>query len=324
MSNAHTSPFSPSLETLVADARAVLRAIRMPREQTNERAALVLLALLGLRPGRAWVEAENPRRGIRPTMDYVAEHLGTTWAENTRETVRRFTVHQMVHAGVLLRNVDDPSRPINSPKTTYQIAPAMLALARAYGAPRWPQELAAYLERAPALADAYAAARDMHRIPLALPNGATIHLTPGGQNPLVRAIIEEFCPRFTPGAYPVYVGDTGAKLAWFDEVYLAGLGMTVESHGQIPDVVVHDVRRNWLVLIEAVTSHGPMNAKRLRELKAIFAGSRAGLVFVTAFLDRKAFSKYLPDIAWETEVWVASDATHMIHFNGERFLGPYV
>jgi hypothetical protein len=91
----------------------------------------------------------------------------------------------------------------------------------------------------------------------------------------------------------------------------------------MPDVVVFHRSKGWLVLIEAVTSHGPVNPKRHHELQELFANSRVGLVFVTAFLDRKGLNKYLGDIAWETEVWVAESPTHLIHFNGERFLGPY-
>ncbi|MBS3919592.1 MAG: hypothetical protein KG012_11985 [Deltaproteobacteria bacterium] len=101
------------------------------------------------------------------------------------------------------------------------------------------------------------------------------------------------------------------------------LGVKIEEHGKMPDVVVHHVEKNWLVLIEAVTSHGPVNPKRRQELKELFAGSSAGLVFVTAFIDRRAMLKYLNDISWETEVWIAESPTHLIHFNGERFLGPY-
>ena len=66
-----------------------------------------------------------------------------------------------------------------------------------------------------------------------------------------------------------------------------------------------------------------MNPKRRQELKELFSGLTAGLVFVTAFLDRRAMLKYLNDISWETDVWIAESPTHLIHFNGERFLGPY-
>jgi hypothetical protein len=104
---------------------------------------------------------------------------------------------------------------------------------------------------------------------------------------------------------------------------MKNLGIAIEAHGKMPDVVVYVEKKNWLVLIEAVTSHGPVNPKRRGELKALFKGCRAGLVFVTAFLGRHAMMKYLNDISWETEVWVAEAPTHLIHFNGERFLGPY-
>src|SRR5262249_53592063 len=147
--------------------------------------------------------------------------------------------------------------------------------------------------------------RAMQRIPLELSTGEKIDLSPGGQNVLVKAIIDEFCPRFTPGGRPIYIGDTDTKWAYFNEKGLAELGVTVDSHGKMPDVVIHHTEKNWLVLIEAVTSHGPVDGKRRDELKRLFKGSSAGLVFVTAFLDRASMVRYLNDISWETEVWIA-------------------
>ena len=189
--------------------------------------------------------------------------------------------------------------------------------------PEWDNTLRPHQANARTRAQRYAQMRDMQRIPLDLASGVTIRLSPGGQNALVEKIINEFCPRFTPAGKPVYVGDTDKKWAYFDADYLQNLGVTVEEHGKMPDVVVHFTEKNWLVLIEAVTSHGPVNPKRLTELRTLFAGSKAGLVFVTAFLNRRGLLKYLGEIAWETEVWVADTPDHMIHFNGERFLGPY-
>jgi hypothetical protein len=169
----------------------------------------------------------------------------------------------------------------------------------------------------------YARERDLRRVPVRLLMGGSIELSPGGQSPLVKQIVEEFCGRFTPGAEVVYVGDTAKKWAYFDEGLLSGLGVIVDEHGKMPDVVVFDRARNWLVLVEAVTSHGPVNSKRQVELNHLFGRGKAGLVLVTAFPDRRTLLKYLNDIAWETDVWVAEEPTHLIHFNGERFLGPY-
>lgn len=139
----------------------------------------------------------------------------------------------------------------------------------------------------------------------------------------MKKIVEEFCPRFTPGGVLVYVGDTGKKQRHLETHYLTKLGVMFDQHGKMPDVIVHLPEKNWLVLIEAVTSHGPIGVKRQNELKDLFKGVKAGLVFVTAFLTRRAMTKYLSEIAWETEAWVAEAPSHIIHFNGERFLGPY-
>jgi hypothetical protein len=180
-----------------------------------------------------------------------------------------------------------------------------------------------YLRTVETLKARYARERQMMKIPLRLPTGQQIELSPGGQNVLVEQIIHEFCPRFTPGGVPMYVGDTEEKYAYYDQPALAALGVEIDAHGKMPDVIIHHVPKNWLVLLEAVTSHGPIDGKRRSELQRLFAKSSAPLVFVTTFMDRAAATQYWREISWETEVWLADAPTHMIHFNGERFLGPY-
>jgi type II restriction enzyme len=313
----------PVLSGMVEEAQQILECLGLPKEQQNERAALVLLTLLNLKPGNSWKEAKASTLGVRPIMDYAAEHLGKRWAENTRETIRRFTLHQMIQAGLVVRNPDDPARAVNSPHNVYQIEKNALQLIRAWGTGAWEAMLATYLDSRPKLIEQNAAERNMLRIPVTLADDKVLLLEPGGQNPLVRLIVEDFCPRFTPGGVVIYVGDVGKKYAHYDSAYLAKLGVQIPEHGQIPDVIVHFPEKNWLVLIEAVTSHGPMSPHRLRELKALFKDCTAGLVFVTAFEDKQTFLKYFQQIAWETDVWLSSDPTHMIHLNGSRFLGPY-
>jgi len=310
-------------ERKIGEALALLNDLGLPRQQQNERSALTLLSLLGLKPDTAWEDASDPLMGITPMMDFFSEHYGKRYAPNTRETVRRQTVHQFLQAALIVANPDKPSKPTNSPKAVYQIEPSVLKLLRDFGKPGWKRYLQKYLRTLKTLKKLYARERDMRRLPIQLANGEEIRLSPGGQNVLVKKILDDFCPLFTPGGRIVYVGDTQAKWAYFDSSALTVLGLEIEEHGKMPDVVVHHTEKNWLVLIEAVTSHGPVNPKRRRELKELFSRSTAGLVFVTAFLDRRAMLKYLNDISWETEVWVADSPTHLIHFNGERFLGPY-
>lgn len=193
-----------------------------------------------------------------------------------------------------------------------------------FGSARWGVLLDDYLALLPGLKAQYAAARDMERIPISLAGGRTLTLSPGGQNILLKAMINEFCPRFTPGGIVLYIGDAGDKWAVYEKDELARLGVTVDEHGKMPDLVIYLSKQNWLVLLEAASSHGPVDSKRQRELSMLFAGSTTGIVYVSCFPDRAEFRKYVDKIAWESEVWCADHPTHMIHYDGERFLGPYL
>jgi BsuBI/PstI restriction endonuclease domain/BsuBI/PstI restriction endonuclease HTH domain len=307
----------------IKNANKILASLGLPRAQQNERSALCLLALLDLTPAKTWAQAGNPLMGITPIMDWIRDHYKKNYAPNTRETVRRQTMHQFVDAGIALYNPDKPGRAVNSPAAVYQIEPAALTLLRSFDSKAWHAKLTAYVAQQQTLAARYAHERKQNLIPVKISPGKEINLSPGDHSELIRAIIEDFAPRFVPGAELIYAGDTGDKWGYFDAVLLARLGVNVDTHGKMPDVVLFDPKRKWLVLVESVTSHGPVDGKRHAELSKLFAGSTAGLVYVTAFPTRTIMGRYLGEIAWETEVWVAEAPSHLIHFNGERFLGPY-
>ena len=312
-----------SAKTRIREAVQVLRDLGMPREQQNDRTALCLLALLDLDPRKEWSEASDPMVGITPMMDFARDHYGVAYAPNTRETFRRFSIHQLVQAGIVVSNPDNPSRPVNSPKTVYQMAPNTLRLLRTLKSKEWKSDLDAYRAKQSALATRYARIRDLKRIPVRMAGSRALHLTSGSHSQLIKSVVEQFAARFVPGSQLLYVGDTGKKWAYRDDESFHTLGVQLDEHGKMPDVAIHDRKRNWLVLVEVVTSHGPVSPKRHEELRMLFAKSRAGLVFVTAFPSRGVMSKYWNELAWETEVWVADHPDHMIHLNGSRFLGPY-
>jgi BsuBI/PstI restriction endonuclease domain/BsuBI/PstI restriction endonuclease HTH domain len=304
-------------------ARRVLYHLNFDAERCNERSALTLLALLGLAPAMSWESASNSTLRTREIMDFIRDHYERTYAPNSRETIRRFTLHQFIDAALIEENPDKPDRPINSPNWCYRITPRAVALLKTVGSRRFPAALHEYLEDAPGLRALYAQAREMNRIPVTLPNGTAVSLSPGGQNSLLKQIVEEFCEIFTPGGVVLYIGDADAKWAVFEAEILAELGVVVDQHGKMPDLVVYLAEKSWLVLLEAASSHGPVDAKRYRELSSLFGEARAGLVYVSCFPSRDEMRRYLSQIAWETEVWCADQPTHLIHFNGERFLGPY-
>jgi len=310
------------IEEKIEQALQIIKALGLPKEQQNERSALCLLALVNLTPEKHWSNAEARLIGITPIMDFVKQHYKKEYAPNTRETFRRQTMHQFVDAGIARYNPDAPYRPINSPKAVYQISDEALEVIRSFGGEEWGAELFQFLSSKQALVERYAKEREQNKLPVLTDKGE-FQISPGEHSELIKAIIEDFAPRFTPQAKLIYAGDTGEKWGYFDEEALEALGVSIDKHGKMPDVVLYWAEKNWLILVESVTSHGPVNPKRHNELAALFQHATAGLVFVTAFPNRSTMGRYLGEIAWETEVWVADAPSHMIHFNGERFLGPY-
>jgi adenine-specific DNA-methyltransferase len=307
----------------IKEALNILQLLNIPRAQQNDRSALTLLSLLNIQSTTPWRDASENLIGITEMMDYFRDNFGVNYAPNTRETVRRQTIHQFMQMGLVVANPDDPERPINSPKTRYLIEASTLKLMRSFGSTEWDSTLHEYFNNANLLDRLQIKERNMLMIPVTLPNGENLLLSSGGQNNLIKQIIEEFCPHFTPGGKIIYVGDAGGKLTDIEVQCFEQLGIRIDRHGKMPDVVISLPEKKWLVLIEAVTSHGPIDLKRHNELNELFGGGVYGLVFVTAFESRKVMHKYLSEIAWETEVWTSEAPSHLIHFNGERFLGPY-
>ena len=151
----------------IEESITILKAFGMPREQTNERSALTLLALLGLKPNTPWAQSTSPLMGITPLMDYFAMHYRKKYAPNSRETVRRYTIHQFEQAGIVVKN-PDRVRATNSPDNVYQIEASTQELLKTFGTSRWETNLAAYFQTRETLKKRYAAERLMHALPVVL------------------------------------------------------------------------------------------------------------------------------------------------------------
>ena len=307
----------------VQESQDILRAFEFDRKRTNETSARTLLALAGLDESSTWADATNERMGVRYILDWMRGPLRHPIAENSRETIRRFVLHQFVDAGFCLYNDDDPARPTNSSKNNYRLNPEALLTIKLYGTPDFAPAVEEYLAEVGSLTVKYQAARDLARIPVTTPTGEVFTLKGGGQNILIKEMVENFCAYFVPGGEILYVGDADDKLATFERDRLASLGVVVDEHGKMPDLVVYQASSNWLFLMEAASTHGPVDHIRYSELSRMFADSSAGIIYVSCFPNRSVMRRLLADLAWETEVWLASDPTHMIHLNGDRFLGPY-
>jgi len=307
----------------IDEAVSILASLGLPAAQRNERSALTLLALAKLGPDDAWANVQRPLLRIWDIMGFMRDVHGKDYAANSRETIRRQTIHQFEQARIVDRNPDDPDRPTNSGKTVYVLTEEAAEVLKTYGKRGFKKAIKEFVEQFGSLKIAYDRVRETHRIPLRLPDGSTVYLSPGEHNVLQVAIIEELGPRFAPGAEVLYVGDTAKKHVIFERDQLVRLGVPITEHDKLPDIVLYDAGKAWLFMIEAVTSHGPVSPKRHREIESFLRTCQAERVYVTAFLSIADFRRYAADIAWETEVWIAATPDHMIHFNGPKFLGPH-
>jgi adenine-specific DNA-methyltransferase len=305
------------------EALEILRSLGLPKAQHNERSSLTLLALAGLSEKMPWSKTQRPLLRIWDIMGWMKEKYSKEYAANSRETIRRQTVHQFEQARLIDRNPDNPARPTNSGETRYQLTREASDVLRAFDSRDFPKRCEEFLKRHGSLSKAYERARKLHKVPVTLPDGSKVELSPGVHNELQRLIVELFAPRFAPGSVVLYLGDTAEKRLLVVTKSLEILNIPEMNHDKLPDVVLYDSKRKWLYLVEAVTTHGPVSPKRHAELEAMLKKCPAERVYITAFMDFTAFKKYASEIVWESEVWVADFPDHMIHFNGDKFLGPY-
>jgi type II restriction enzyme len=251
---------------------------------------------------------------------FIAEHYNKQYAENSQESIRRYTIHQFVQAGILIHNPDNPDLPTNSKDNHYRLSPEALRVIISFNTSNWNSEIEYFKENVGLLKDKYYKKRELRKIPIKLKDGTELAFSPGKHNELQIAIIKEFAPRFAPGSDLLYVGDTAKKNLYMDKTGLEKLGIPIDEHNKLPDIVLFDKKKNWLFLIEAVTSHGPVSPKRVLEMEEFLKNCNSVNIYASSFPDFKEFKKYSSDIAWETEVWLSEIPDHMIHFNGDKFL----
>lgn len=299
------------------EAKEILNALHVPAKQQNNMCCCVLLAMANITENMKWTQATNGWIRIHDVIAFADDNYSITYAENSRETIRKQAMHHFRNAAF----IEDNGKATNSPNYRYRLTNEMLALIQSFGTDAWSDNLSLFQSNHESLVELYASKKAIRKMPVHI-NGEDFTFSPGKHNELQKAIIEEFAPRFAPNSECLYVGDTTEKDLVKNVEKLRDLGFEITLHDKMPDVVLYSEDKNWIYFIESVTSVGPMDPKRIREIQEMTTGVTAGKIYVTAFLDFKNFKKFSEDLAWETEVWIADMPDHMIHLNGDKFLGP--
>jgi type II restriction enzyme len=307
----------------VKQAQQILSDLGMPKAQQNDISAFTFLALCHIRKTSKWLDASRQSMTVtKGIMSFIKVNYSKDYAPNTRETFRRQVLHQFVQGRIADYNPDEPDLPTNSPRAHYAISEAALSAIHSFGLPDYSKQVAGFKKAQGNLVEIYEKNRGSQFVPVTLPSGEQFKLSPGKHNELQAAIIKEFAPRFLTSPQVLYFGDTAKKGLVIDNASFLLHNVAISDHDKLPDIVLFDFSKKWLFLIEAVTSHGPMNPKRVFELRKMFKDCKCGLVFVSSFPDFAAFKQHSKDISWETEVWISDFPEHLIHYNGDRFIGP--
>jgi len=249
------------------------------------------------------------------------EHLEENISPGSYDDIRRKDLKMLVLDGLVSNT--NPNAARNDPTRGYCLSPEYGNAVRSYDTAEWTENVKKLLTGKKTLKEVLSQKRDLEKVDVKLPSGIKLKFSTGKHNELQKAIIENFLPLFGSGAEILYVGDTADKFLYVDRPALEALSFFELKRGELPGVVAYNKNKNWLFLIEAVHSSGPVSPIRLIELEKLNQQCTADRIYVSAFLDKTTFRKFVADIAWETEVWIADRPEHMIHFNGDKFLEPY-
>ena len=264
--------------------QGLLAKLKVPTKQQTELCAYTLLAMADIKKKTSWNKASNEWVRIHDIIQFTEKNYGKTYAENSRETFRKQALHHFRTAAF----IEDNGKATNSPNYCYRLTDEFLHLIKDSGSKI---SIEAFLLSHPSLVSKYESKKKMTQIPVVV-NGQEFNLSFGKHNQLQKAIVEEFGSRFAPGSECLYIGDTTEKDLFKNEEKLQELGFEITLHDKMPDVVLYNKEKDWIYFIEAVTSVGPMDAKRILELNELTSNVSSGRIFVTAFLDFKTFKKF--------------------------------
>lgn len=301
----------------IKSAQKILELIGMPDKQYAELPALTLLAMADIDEQSTWDRSTNNWIRIHDIIQFVNTNYRKKYAENSRETFRKQAIQHFMQAGIIENN----GEATNSPNFRYRITSEFKELIQKFDSNEWEFKLNEFLNSHETLKSKYESKRNLTKIPVTI-NAEGFEFSTGKHNELQKAIIEEFAPRFAQNTEVIYVGDTTNKFLVLNQDRFKELKIEAFAHDKLPDVVLYDKDKNWLYFIEAVTSVGEINPKRIIEIEEITKDCDAGNIYITAFQDFKTYKKFANSIAWDTEVWLSESPEHMIHLNGDRFMGP--
>jgi type II restriction enzyme len=320
---------SVQIQKLINTTLYILDKFGIPTETTPRRLERMAISFLACGDIKKITDFKNIKDindsyslKTREVISYVNENFNENISSGSYDDIRRKDLKLLTVSGIVLHS--SPNAATNDSTRGYSINPLYAGLIKIFGNKDWERIVISKLKGVEPLNQKLKRQRDLRKVNVTLPSGGKIEFSAGEHNDLQKAIIEDFLPRYGYDAEVLYVGDTSDKYLHLEKEKLEELNFFEISHEELPDVITYSKEKNWIYLIEAVHSSGSISEIRLLQLQKLTKNCTADIVYVTAFLNRPKFRKFMTEIAWETEVWIADNPDHMVHFNGDKFFGPYI
>lgn len=289
---------------------------------------IMTVAVAEMNDNRKWRNASEDYHGTHHIVKYINENFpnkagldNAPYAENSRETFRKYNIKPWITAGIL-----EPKAGLstNDKDNSYRFTSYFAALIRTYGTEQWEEKLSDYMSTYQSYREYLKQTKSVERNYRAEYNGINIELKKSPHNKLQLQILKELLPLISEGKPELlYIGDAVDRDLWQKDDRLKELGIYVLSgSGNLPDIIAYDSVNKRILFIEAFHSTGPFTIDRvntIRNLCKCEPGTEAA--FITAFDTTAKMLKNYKNVAWETDIWTAEEPTHLLHKNGDKFMG---
>lgn len=297
------------------EARMLLQQLGLDRKLVTEQSAICVLALAdgvereGLLPGK-----KRLRDGARihDIMAFARQECGKEVAENTRESYRKLSLRPLCDEGLVIRH----QLSTNDPKTFYRLHPEMLRLLTCT-APLERRWLACEMAGRLSQGEIWKQQRQRAEIPVEVGLPQPFFLSPGVHSQLTAEVVQVYAPGFLQAPQVVYLGDTRRKDGYQNRDLMRELNLPLQVTASLPDVILLSEVERCLTVVEVVASSGPISEARMGQLAQLIQQSQAlgyRPRYVTAFPSRRVFRRFVEEMAWGTQVWIAEEAEQVIQF----------
>jgi len=286
ISSDSTKTFSskaPQVQELINTTLYILDTFGIPLDVTPrrlERMAIAFLACGDIIKIADFKKAKDLNSGYalktRDIIIYVNKHFGENISSGSYDDIRRKDLKLLTVAEVVLQS--SPNSATNDSTRGYSINPTYAELIRNFGSKDWEKMVSEKLKNIEPLSQKLKREREIAKVNVALPLSGELTFSAGEHNHLQKAIIEDFLPRYGNCAEVLYVGDTSDKYLYLEKEKLEELNFFEISHEELPDVIAYSKKKNWLYLIEAVHSSGPISELRLIQLQKLTKDCKADIV----------------------------------------------